>query len=363
VRLHGHWWTVGTTIRERDLKASKLGIHRIGDLEVLVRIVERGSLTAAGVSLGMSTPLVSQRLAALERSLGVHLIDRSSRLLVLTEHGRAFYAYAESILQLFKEAEEVLRPQSADISGTLRISLPTSAIEAAIVTELVALFHKHTKLSIEMHLSDRPVDVIGRGFDVAIYLTDAPDRHPGDLILGCHPTSLAATPGYLDHAGRPMSPDELSSHRTVRAVSTRGTPAEWVLTHNDGREVVLPPSGAMFLSGEARVIHNAVVCGAGIGRMPLGYIAKAATSGELELVLPDWHFRPIRIVATLRRRGPRTKKIGALLEVAMATLQRIEAFANSSPLERYYQEQLALIADTSPAPSNEQKGSFVRTNK
>jgi hypothetical protein len=67
-----------------------------------------------------------------------------------------------------------------------------------------------------MHLSDRPVDVIGRGYDAALYSTDAPDRHPGDLILGRHPTALAAAPSYLDRAGRPTTPEDLLRHCTIR---------------------------------------------------------------------------------------------------------------------------------------------------
>lgn len=323
------------------MKSERSGVDRIEDVDLFVRIVDRGSLTAAAVSLGLSTSLVSRRLSGLESALGVRLIDRSSRMLVLTEHGRDFHARAESILMLVREAEAALRSTASELTGTLRISLPSAAAETGVMEDFVALFRRNTDLSIEMRLSDRPVDVIARGFDAALYLTDAPDRHPGDVILAQHPTMLAAAPSYLDQEGRPTTPEQLLKHRTVRAVSQRGKATEWLLMHEDGRELVLPAAGGMFLSDEVRVLYTATVCGAGIGRIPLGYLARAAKTGELEPVLPEWRFRPIMIAATLRRAGVRSAKVSALLELAMTALQRIDAFATTAPDEHYYRQQLA----------------------
>lgn len=327
------------------MSATRSGLGSIDDIELFVRIVERGTLAAAGASLDMSSPLVSRRLAALERKLGVRLVDRSSRMLVLTEHGRSFLARAESILRLVRETEAELNAGSAELRGTLRISLPTAAAESGIIADFVALFHKHSELSIEMHMSDRPVDVIGHGFDAALFLTDAPDRHPGDKILGQHPTSLTASPRYLDLAGRPTAPEELLKHRTVRAVSPRGEASDWVLMHEDGREITLPPAGTMFLSDDLRVAYTAIISGGGVGRMPVGYIAQGANRGKLELVLPQWRFRPILIMATLRRPdSARSGKVNALFDLALATLKRIDAYAVASPLENYYRDQVALSA-------------------
>jgi len=322
------------------VKAGRSGLDRIEDIELFVRVVERGSLTAAAVAVGLSVSLVSRRLSDLERDLGVRLIDRSSRMLVLTEHGREFHARAETILHVVREAEAALRSKADELRGTLRICLPTAAAETGVLADFVGLFRRHPQLSIEMHLSDRPVDVIGRGFDAALYLTDAPDRHPGDQVLAQHPTVLAAAPQYLNHAGRPSSLEELLQHRTIRAVSSRGKPTDWLLIHEDGRELVLPPSGGIFLSSEVRVLYTATICGAGIGRMPLGFLARAASAGELEPVLPEWRFRPIMICATLRRAGVRSSKVTALLELAMGALRRIDAFAVSIPLEEKYRQQL-----------------------
>jgi DNA-binding transcriptional LysR family regulator len=226
------------------------------------------------------------------------------------------------------------------LRGTLRISLPTAAAETGVLADFVSLFRRHPELSIEMHLSDRPVDVIGRGFDAALYLTDAPDRHPGDLVLAQHPTLLAAAPSYLDRAGRPDTLEDLLDHRTIRAVSSRGKASDWLLIHEDGREEILPPAGGMFLSSEVRVLYTAAISGAGIGRVPLGFLARAANNGELEVVLPQWRFRPIMVAASVRRAGDRSSKVSALLELAMGALRRIDDFTVSVPLEEHYRRQL-----------------------
>lgn len=307
-------------------------IERIHDVRIFLRVVERGGLTAAGISLSMSTPQVSKRLSALEKSLSVRLIDRSSRLLVLTDAGREFYPRAQAIVQSVREAEMAVAASSGELGGTLRISLPTALGEQGLVSDFVALFMRNPKLSVEIHLSDRPVDVIEYGLDAALYLTDAPDRHPGDLILTTHPTSLAASPEYLDRAGRPSSENELDRHPTIRAVSERGQAAEWVLTHrDDGRRVVLPPTGSMFLSHDFRVLHAAALGGAGIARLPLGYILREAASDGLELLLPEWEFRPISVAAALRHKGVRSNKVRALLELARTMLARINMLAEMDP--------------------------------
>lgn len=331
------------------LKTEKSGIDRIEDVELFVSIVERGSLTAAAVAAGSSVSLVSRRLSDLERSLGVRLVDRSSRMLVLTEHGREFHGRAETILHAVREAEAALRSKADELRGTLRISLPTAVAEIGLLADFISLFSRHPELSIEMHLSDRPVDVIGRGFDAALYLTDAPDRHPGDLILARHPTLLAAAPAYLDRAGRPQTLEDLAAHRTIRAVSSRGKATDWLLIHEDGREQVLPPTGGMFLSSEVRLLYAAAIAGAGIGRVPLGSLARATDARELELVLPQWRFRPVMVAATVRRVGVRSSKVSALLELASGTLRRIEELTIASPLEELFRRQMANATDPTSA--------------
>jgi DNA-binding transcriptional LysR family regulator len=326
------------------LRVSHLGIERIEDLEIFVRIVERGSLTSAGVSLGMTTAVISRRLSALEQGLGARLIDRNSRMLVLTERGREFHRRAEAILRMVTEASREIRSSTHDVRGTLRVSMPTSATDSHFLAYFVRAFHDHPELNIELHLSDRPVDVVAQGLDAAFYVTDAPDRHPEDAILGLHPTCLAASPAYLDRVGRPANPEDLGEHRTIRAVSSRGRGAVWVLTHADGRKILVPPSERMFLTDDLRLSFSAVVEGAGIGRMPLGYVAQGMGAGMLELVLPQWRFRPIMLAANVRRSGKHSAKVQLMLKIVSDLLEHIDALAADTPLDEYFKTQKALDA-------------------
>jgi DNA-binding transcriptional LysR family regulator len=329
----------------------KIALDRIQDLEVFVQVVERGSMTAAGVTLGLSTPLVSRRLAALERQLGVRLVDRSSRLLNLTSEGREFFARASNLLEQLRDAEAALHAKPGELRGTLRVSVPSAAVEMGLIADFGALCRRHAQLNVEVTLSDRPQDVVGRGLDAALFLTDAPDRHPGSLVLGQHPTSLAAAPEYLERAGRPQTPQDLLKHRTIRAVSRRGTPSAWQLIDDAGREVEIPATDPMILSDDLRVTYAAVTAGAGIARMPLGHIARASKRGQLELVMPDWRFRPIMLMCTLRRRGAASNKVQALLELVDVALRRIDDFAAGSPLEAYYRARTAAAVPLKAASS------------
>jgi DNA-binding transcriptional LysR family regulator len=308
-------------------------IDRIEDLEIFARIVETGSLTAAGASLDLSTAVVSRRLAMLEQLLGVRLLDRTSRRLMLTDRGREFYARTEALLQQVHDMESALQAEVGELRGSLRISVPTLAAEPDTLRDFVALFHRHPHLNVEVLLSDRPVDVVASGLDAALYLTDAPDRHPGDVIVGHHPTALCAAPSYLLGRDAPEVPDDLLQHRTVRAVSKLGRATSWPLIHQDGTAYEAPPAGPMFLSDDFRVLSAAIHSGAGIGRMPVGYIARGKVAGELELVLPKWRFRPIQVAATLRRRGAMSAKVALLIELTRLVLERADALVTSEALD------------------------------
>lgn len=334
------------------MRETRLKLDRIDGLEVFVQVAESGSLTAAGAALGLSTPLVSRRLAMLEKRLGVRLVDRSSRMTSLTSEGRELHPRASQLLQHLRETEAALAAKPGELNGTLRISVPTAAVEMGLIADTVALSLRHARLSVEIYLSDRPVDVISRGLDAALYLTDSPERHPGDAILGVHPTALAAAPSYLERCGRPRTPTDLLAHRTIRGVSRRGTPSTWRLYDADGVETELPPTPPMFLSDDLRVSYASVVGGAGIGRMPLAYVCKAARRGELELVLPQWRFRPIVIAATLRRRGIKSSKVQALFDLVATGLARVDRLAEGSPIEAHYRAEIAAL----PALSTPRNG-------
>jgi DNA-binding transcriptional LysR family regulator len=230
--------------------------------------------------------------------------------------------------------------QDGQLRGSIKLTLPSPFAERGFADDLVALFAAHPDLRIEAKVSDRPVDVIEQSLDVAFFLSDQPDRHPGSTVVGLAPSSLAAAPSYLDRVGRPHTPDQLAGHRTVRVSSRRGNPIPWSLQRVDGAQVEVPAIGSFLVSDSLTQTYNAVRCGAGIARLPLAYIAAQVDQRTLDLVLSDWSCKPVFVLADVRPRIAGSNKLKTLLAVARSWLQRYHAMAAGTTLERYYQARL-----------------------
>lgn len=321
-------------------KSRSLAHWRVQDLEVFVQLVECGSFTKAGQLLGMSTSAISKRLAALEQHLGVRLLDRTSRTVAMTSDGREFHARAASVCQQLREAESSFGG-GEHLQGTLRVSIPTASVEMGILGDLVDIASRHPALDMEIYLSDRSVDLAARALDAALFLTDDPDRHLGDLVLGLQPTVLVASPDFLDRMGRPSTPEELGALRSIRAVSRRGNAIPWKLFGPEGREFVVPVDGPTLLSDDLRVTYMTALAGGGIARVPLAYIADARNPCRLEQVLPQWRFRPIVLMAALRHRHALSKKVKALIDLVRVGLGRMDALVEGGPLEGSFKAAVA----------------------
>ncbi len=324
-------------------KSRSLAHWRVQDLEVFVQLVGCGSFTKAGLLLGMSTSAISKRLAALEQHLGVRLLDRTSRVMSMTSDGREFFARAANVCEQLREAESSLGAPDGQLHGSLRVSLPTAAVEMGILGDFVDISAKHPALNMEIYLSDRSVDLVGKALDAALFLTDDPDRHLGDLVLGLQPTVLVASPSFLDRMGRPTSPAELGALRSIRAISRRGNPIPWKLFGQDGTDFIVPVAGPTILSDDLRVTYMSAISGGGLARLPLAYIADATKPSQLEQVLPQWRFRPIVLMAALRHRHVLSKKVKALIELVQVGLDRMDALAEGGTMADYY--KAAVLAD------------------
>ncbi|MBS0456073.1 MAG: LysR family transcriptional regulator [Proteobacteria bacterium] len=322
-------------------KSRSLAHWRVQDLEVFVQLVECGSFTRAGQVLGMSTSAISKRLSALEDHLHARLLDRTSRTLAMTGEGREFHARAASICQQLREAESSVSAATEHLHGTLRVSIPTAAVEMGILADLVEIGSRHPALNLEIYLSDRSVDLNAKALDASLFLTDDPERHPGDLVLGLQPTVLAAAPEFLDRMGRPSAPEDLAALRSIRAVSRRGNPIPWRLYGPHGAECVVPVAGPTLLTDDLRVTYMTAMAGGGIARAPLAYLADARKPCRLEWVLPQWRFQPIVLMAALRHKHAPSKKVKALIDLVKVGLERMAALAAGGPLEAPFKAALA----------------------
>ena len=250
----------------------------LSGLALFVRIVEQGSLSAAGRSLGLPKATVSRRLALLEASIGVALLTRSTRTLHLTEAGRRYFERVQPIVREAHAAQTEIMTANSEPAGTLRISLPVAFGQAVIAPKLVRFLGRHPRMRADLHFSDERVNVIADGFDLAIRMGDLADSNLVSRHLADVPIAIVAAPGYLASAGEPRTPQDLRHHL---AVMTRKAPDHWLVA---GEPVRVP---WRLSTGNMMVTRDAVRSGLGIALMPVFFVHADLADGTLVRLLPS----------------------------------------------------------------------------
>ena len=250
-----------------------MAIDHIDDLRVFAQVVDSGTLAAAGRVLDLSPTLVSRRLARLEQSLGVRLLERTTRSLRITEEGRAFYARCHRILTEMDFAVAELQPASQAVSGLVRVVLPSSTLAYGIMESLRELLDLHPELSVHIQLSDHPVDLLAGGWDVATHIGPPRDSSHVGKRLGTITAHLVATPEYLARAGIPEQPSDLSHHQCLRFASHQSQNF-WPIIDGSGQLHRIPVGGRLICH-DLITLLNAVNAGWGIGVLPNVALKKA----------------------------------------------------------------------------------------
>lgn len=257
----------------------------LNDLHLFVRVVDHGSFAAAGRALGLPKSTLSKRVGELERSLGVRLIQRTSRSFTVTELGQDLYRHASAMVIEAETAEGLVRGRMAEPSGTVRItaSVPTAQISLAPV--LPDLARAYPRITILASATDRFVDIVQEGFDIALrsHFSPLPDSGLVQRKLGTDPGWLVASPAYLDARGRPGTPDEISRHD---GLLTAPTHPSWQLEGEDGAAEAVPQ--ARFFADESMILLEAAAAGLGIACLPTKLCRQSVEQGRLERVLPRW---------------------------------------------------------------------------
>jgi DNA-binding transcriptional LysR family regulator len=258
----------------------------LNDLAVFVQAVEHGGFAAAARGLGLPKSTLSKRVAELEASLGARLIHRTSRSFALTDAGRDFLDHARAALIEAEAAEAVVRRRLAEPTGTVRLtaSLPVTQFDLAGL--LPELARSYPKLRLEMLATDRFVDLVQEGFDLAVrsHFAPLPDSALIQRRLGVDPVVLVAAPAYLAERGRPDRPEALAAHDGLLTASTAAT---WRLEDAGGRVVQVSPNRRM-VADESLVLLGAAAAGLGISCLPHRIARAHLARGELVRVLPEW---------------------------------------------------------------------------
>jgi len=252
----------------------------LDDLRTFVEVADAGGVSPGARRLGISKSIVSRRLARLEEALGVQLLSRTTRGAALTEAGKNFREHAARIMSEINTAQEAILPEG-DVRGLLRVAAPLSFGPTHLAPVLAELARRHPLLHVHAAYSDRFVDLVGEGFDVAVRLGILPDSNlVARRICAIH-GKFVVSPDYLAAHGAPQTPDDLLSHEALM----QGTES-WRLVDR-GRPIVLRPRGR-FKADNGAALLAAALAGLGVAALPDFLIDAHVDSGALIPVLSNY---------------------------------------------------------------------------
>lgn len=295
------------------------------DVYYFVQVVDRGGFTAAGNSLRMPKSTLSHRIQELEAYLGVRLINRTSRQFSMTDVGAEFYQHAIAMLRSSDVAEEAVRQRLAEPSGVIRITTAVEIAQFALRDLLPVFLARYPKVQIVEILTDRLVDIVGEGFDLAIrgHITPLQDSSLIQRAIAKVPWCLFAGSQYLEQMGTPASPEDLARHATISIV--RGGPAQWQLNETSGKEITVPIT-PRFQSNDMTSTKEAACANLGIAALP-GYICKAELkTGKLQRVLPGWMVADARMTALMPYRTGLLPAVRALIDFLAVEIPKATTF-------------------------------------
>lgn len=260
-------------------------MDQLSAMRVFVRVVQTGSFSATGRELNTTQTTISKKVAALEKTLGVKLLTRSSRDHALTDVGAEYYEKCVAILGELDEAEANARSQVASPKGVIRVAAPVAFGRLVIAPIIAEFFSLYPEIKVDLAQSDRHVDLISEGVDVAIRARKLEDSSLIARHLFENPMLLVASPEYLALHGEPKEPMELKRHNCLVYTMLK-TLNNWHFDRDD-KQFSVPVSGN-FQSDNGDVILEVALAGLGFAQLPIWMVGEHLKSGRLKQVLPDY---------------------------------------------------------------------------
>ena len=268
-------------------------MDRLTAMELFLRIVETGSLSAAAREFETTQPSVSRQLRALERRLGASLLNRTTRHLTLTEAGRVFYDDCRQIVASIQAAEGSVGMLQASLRGSLKINTSVAMGQEFIAPLVQKFWRRHADLTVDLTLNERFVDLVEEGIDVAVRFGELQDVNLVARRLGYTRRVIVATPGYLRKHGTPKVPSDLASHNCV--LFNYPATSDWTLVGASG-EVKVHVTGT-FRANNGHVVRGAILDGIGVGWIPEALIHDKLRSGAVRELLPKYTMQPLDVHA------------------------------------------------------------------
>ncbi len=256
------------------------------EMAVFAKVVAAGSLSAAARELGSSPALVSRRLAALEARLGVRLVNRTTRSLNLTVEGSRYYEACTRVLTDIEEADAEVAAGRVEPQGALKVALPASFGHQHVAPLVPAFATRYPKVQLALSLSDRNVNVMDEGFDLAVCIADLRDSSLAARKLAPNRRVVCASSAYLAAHGTPRTPEDLAKHNCL---VTREFAANWEYKARDGRSTSVRVQGR-YACDNWEVLRQWALAGLGIALKSTWDVYRELQDGSLVPLLPDYVF-------------------------------------------------------------------------
>lgn len=259
----------------------------LNDVRIFAEVVSAGSFTGAARRLGMPKSTVSRRISELERRLGARLLQRTTRRLAVTDAGRTYYRYCERITGELEEAERAVSRLQETPRGLLRVTAPWNF--SFLGPAVAALVRRYPEMRIDMVCTDRIVDLVEEGFDVAVRAGRLAESTLIARSIGSLERVVVASPAYLERAGAPESPEDLAAH-TCLSFGAGIDRDGWRLA--SAERTVTAVLRARLMVNDFDTLREAALAGAGLAFVTTDRCREDLERGGLRRVLPEWSSPP-----------------------------------------------------------------------
>ncbi|HET6620668.1 MAG TPA: LysR family transcriptional regulator [Dongiaceae bacterium] len=256
------------------------------DLAIFVRVVELGSLSAAGRDMRLSAAVVSNRIARLEKDVGTRLLNRTTRHVSLTEDGARYYEHCVVILNELEQAESALDAITAEPRGPIKVTMPSVFGRLHVAPHVPRFLEKHPQMQVRLHLTDTLVDLIQERIDLAIRIAELTDSTAIVRKLAPNRRLIVASPEYLKRRGTPKAPEDLLDHNCLLLRFPGSKQYRWTVQGPDG-PITLRVTGNMD-SNSGGALRDWCLAGHGLALKSLWEIVDDLNEGRLLPVLTDY---------------------------------------------------------------------------
>jgi DNA-binding transcriptional LysR family regulator len=293
---------------------------QLDDVGIFVRVVQAGSFTKAAATLGLTKSTVSARVMALEQAVGVTLLHRTTRAMSLTNDGAAFFAASSAALDAVEAAAAEASHGRGELQGIIRVTAP-AGLGTHLLPKFIADFlQSHRALKLKLSLTNRFVDLIGEGIDVAIRAGALEDSGLSQRRIGTSSFSLYASRSYLKRHGMPKDPEHLSKHRRL---SFEALGNVWKLVR--GKETVTVQGDAHVVADDLVAIKEMAAAGIGVALVPAFIATEDVKHNRLAPVLREWRAHETGVYIVLPGHKIRHPRIQAFVNAAAEWLsQRLD---------------------------------------